>query len=182
MSAVPTYVFLTRGRGCHAEKLTSFELALRAAYIAPFNLVKVSSILPPRCRIVPLRVGLGMLSPGQIVHCVMARSETREPGRLVAAGIGVARPRDQDRYGYISEHHDFGQKARRVADYAEDLAATMLATTLGVEFDADADYDERKEVYRMSGQIVDSRSIVQTAKGHKDGKWTTVVAAVVFMM
>jgi arginine decarboxylase len=62
------------------------------------------------------------------------------------------------------------------------MAATMLATTQGIEFDADKDYDERKEIYRMSGRIVRTTDIVQTAEGDKDGLWTTVVAAAVFML
>ena len=63
---------------------------------------------------------------------------------------------------------------------AEDLAASMLASTLGVEFDPDKNYDERKDIFRMSGKIVKTRSIAQTSQGEKNGKWTTVVAAVVF--
>ena len=58
---VPRYVFFTKGVGIHKDKLNSFELALRAAGIAPYNLVKVSSILPPRCRIISKEKGLEML-------------------------------------------------------------------------------------------------------------------------
>ncbi len=61
------------------------------------------------------------------------------------------------------------------------MAATMLATTLGIEFDPDTDYDSRREIYRMSGKIVESRAIVKTAEGDKNGLWTTVVAAAVFI-
>ena len=57
----------------------------------------------------------------------------------------------------------------------------MLAGTLGVEFDPNASYDERMEVYRMSGKIVKTKEVTQSARGDKDGQWTTVLAAVVFI-
>lgn len=179
---VPRLAFFTKGKGVHRENLNSFELALRDAGIAHLNLVTVSSILPPHCKIISKAKGLEHLTPGQITFTVMSKNATNEPSRLIAAGIGLARPRDPSQWGYISEHHSFGQIARKAGDYSEDLAATMLATVLGVEFDPDKNYDERKEIYRMSGRIVDSRSVVQTAEGHKNGLWTSVVAAVVFIV
>lgn len=178
---VPRRMFFTRGVGRHRRSLESFEAALRNAGIAEFNLVKVSSIFPPGCKIVWRRVGLAKLLPGQIVYCVMAEARTNEPSRLACAGIGLAVPASGDQYGYISEHHGFGMTERRTADFVEDMAASMLAETLGIEFDPDADYDARREVYRMSGQIVKSRAIVQTAEGDKNGLWTTVMAAAVLL-
>lgn len=179
---VPKYAFFTKGYGVSKEKLSSFEMALRAAGISQFNLVRVSSILPPHAKIVKREEGLKALQPGQIVYCVMCDQGTNEPNRLVAAAVGLARPRDGNQFGYLSEHHSYGETAKKAGDYAEDLAATMLATVLGIEFDAALNYDARKEVYRMSGRIVESRSIVQSAEGHKDGLWTTVVAACVFVL
>ncbi len=179
---VPKAAFFTKGKGTHRERLNSFEMALRAAGIAHLNLVKVSSIFPPRCRIMGKKRGLSYLTPGQITFCVMAENATNEPSRLISAAVGLARPRDKDRWGYISEHHSFGETSEKAGDYAEDLAATMLATVLDLEFDPDTDYNERKEIYEMSGEIVESRAVVQTAEGHKNGLWTTVVAALVFIL
>jgi arginine decarboxylase len=67
------------------------------------------------------------------------------------------------------------------ADFVEDLAATMLASTLGIEFNPDAAWNERKRVYEMSDVIVDTQSIVTAAKGAINGDWTCVVAAAVFL-
>lgn len=174
-------LFFTRGVGRHRNNLESFEIALRMAGIEHLNLVKVSSIFPPGCKIVPPKAGLKSLSPGQITFCVMAETRTNEPSRLVSAGLGLAIPAEGNRYGYISEHHGYGMIERKTADYVEDMAASMLASTLGVEFDPNADYDSRREIYRMSGQIVNTRSCVQTAEGDKNGLWTTVIAAAVFL-
>ena len=180
-SYVPSRMFLTRGVGRHKEKLASFELALRNAGIAKFNLVQVSSIFPPHCKVIPKKRGLALLKPGQIVHCVMSRNQTNEPHRLVAASIGVAIPKDREKYGYLSEHHSFGETDDQAGDYAEDLAASMLATILGVDFDPDKSYDEKKEIWRFSGQIVRTLNITQSAIGHKKGLWTTVLACAVLL-
>ena len=180
--SVPKRLFFTRGVGKHTNNLESFEAALRNAGIAQFNLVKVSSIYPPGCKIVSRRVGLSKLAAGQIVFCVMAEARTNEPNRLVSAGIGLAVPARGEQFGYISEHHGCGMTERKTADFVEDMAASMLATTLGIDFDPDADYDARREVYRMSGEIVKTRAKVQTAEGDKNGLWTTVLAAAVFLL
>lgn len=179
---VPQAMFFTKGVGKDTTSLQSFEAALRAAGIAHLNLVKVSSIFPPGCKIVGKRKGLERLNPGQIAHVVLAESRTNEPNRLACAGVGLAVPAKGQHYGYISEHHGYGLTERRCGDLVEDMAATMLATTLGIEFDPDTDYDSRREIYRMSGQIVESRALVQTAEGDKRGQWTAVVAAAVFIM
>jgi len=178
---IPRKAFLTKGTGVHKDKLASFELALRDARIEKYNLVSVSSILPPNCKLVSREEGLAELKPGAIVHCVLARNDTNEPHRLMASAIGTAVPVNEENYGYISEHHSFGEEEIIAGEYAEDLAATMLATTLGIEFDAEMAWHEREQVYKASGHIFDSFHICRTAKGDKDGKWTTVVAAMVFV-
>jgi arginine decarboxylase len=182
MGPVGNAVFLTRGVGKHREKLTSFELALRAAGIAEYNLVRVSSIFPPNCRLIPQQEGLKYLTPGQIVYTVMHDNATNEPHRLMAASVGLAIPANSSQYGYLSEHHSFGETEQKAGDYAEDLAASMLATILGVDFDPNVGYDERKDIWRMSDKIVTTRNVTQSAIGDRDGLWTTVVAAAVFVV
>jgi arginine decarboxylase len=181
MRFVPRKLFLTCGMGVHRARLTSFELALRDAGIAHLNLVRVSSILPPGCRIVSREEGLAALEAGEVTFAVIAEMATDEPGRRIAASVGVAIPADPRMYGYLSEHHAYGETEREAGDFAEDLAATMLATVLGIPFDPDRDYNERREQYRMGGHIVDSTSITQTAEGAPGGVWTTVVAAAVLV-
>lgn len=181
MRLIPRKLCLTRGVGVHKEKLTSFEMALRDAGIAHFNLVRVSSIFPPRCKIVPQAEGLALLQAGEIVFAVLAEMSTNEPGRRIAASIGVARPTDPDKYGYLSEHHTYGQTEEEAADYAEDLAATMLATTLGIQFDAEKDYNARKEQYMMGGEIVETNSITMAVTAAPGGVWTTVISAAILV-
>jgi arginine decarboxylase len=182
MKFVPKKMFLTKGVGVHKDKLAAFELALRNAKIETCNLVYVSSILPPQCKVVSQSQGIKLLEPGQITFCVMARNETNEPNRLISAAIGVAIPKDTNHHGYLSEHHAFGEKGEKAGEYAEDLAATMLATTFGIPFDPDQAWDERKQVYHASNHIFRTSHLCQSAEGNKDGLWTTVIAAAVLIV
>jgi len=180
MKLVPTSVFLTSGVGVHRHRLTAFEFALRDADIEQQNLVSVSSILPPQCELIPREIGARGLNPGEITYCVLARAEADEAGRLIHASVGLARPAEPAMYGYISEHHGYGMTAQESGDYAEDLAATMLASTLGIDFDPDAAWNERKRLYEFSHLIIDSMSVTAATNGDAAGRWTCAVAAAVF--
>jgi arginine decarboxylase len=179
---VPRYFFLTKGVGVHKDYLQSFELALEKAGISKFNLVSVSSILPPNCKRISREKALKLLKPGQIVFTVLSKNATQEPNRLIAASIGCAIPADKNQYGYIAEHHSFGEPQKKAGEYAEDLAASMLASTLGISFDPDLSWDKREKVFKMSGKIIYTTNITQTARGNKNGLWTFVVAAAVFVI
>ena len=178
---LPKEIFLTKGVGKHKERLSSFELALRSAGIAACNLVRVSSIFPPRCKLISRPAGLTKVEPGQVIFAVMSENSTREPHRLIAASVGLALPADKSAYGYLSEHHSFGQTDEEAGEYAEELAAEMLATTLNVEFDSDQSWDEKKEIYRISNKIVRTMNITQSAVGDKRDNWTTVIAAAILI-
>lgn len=178
---VPKNLFLTKGVGKDKEKLTSFELALRDARIAEFNLVSVSSIFPPHCKLISASEGLKQVVPGQIIYCVLSKNSTNEPHRLIASSVGLAIPKDRNQYGYLSEHHSFGENDAKSGEYAEDLAASMLATILGVPFNPHVSYDEKKELWRISNKIFTTKHIAQSAVGDKKGLWTTVVAAAVLL-
>jgi arginine decarboxylase len=180
MDLVPTKVFLTKGVGRHKYQLKSFEAALRQAGVAHVNLVQVSSILPPRCKLISRDRGVQLLTPGQIGFCVLARADTNEHGRLVASAIGVALPKDKKQWGYLSEVHGHGMNNQQAADLAEDLAAGMLGTTLGFEIDPDKAWSEKEQAYKSSGLFIRTTNISQTALG-KEGVWTTTVAIAMFL-
>mgnify|MGYP001614349172 FL=1 len=179
---VPQKVFFTKGVGRHKDYLQSFELALRDAGIETQNLVTVSSIFPPGAKRISKEEGVKYMKAGSIRFCFMSRNATNEPNRLIAASVGLAIPKDSQQYGYLSEHHSFGDTEEKAGDYAEDLAATMLATTLGIEFDSSKDWDEREKQYKASGKFITTSNVTQSAQGHKDGLWTTVLASAVFIL
>jgi len=178
---VPNKIFLTKGVGRHRDRLTSFEMALRDAGIQAVNYVHVSSIFPPGCKLISREQGLKLIKPGQVTFIVMARNETNEPHRLISASVGMAIPADPNSYGYLSEHHAFGATDEECGDYAEDIAAQMLATTLGIPFDENTSWDERQELWKLSDKIVRTTNITQSAIGQR-GVWTTVLAAAVLLI
>lgn len=181
MMIIPRKAFLTKGLGRHKDRLTSFEIALREAGLSAYNLVYVSSIFPPYCELIKREEGIKLLFPGQILFCVMSRNETNEPHRLIASSIGLAIPKDPSKYGYISEHHSFGEDENVAGDYAEDLAASMLASTLGItNFSIDESYDENQEQWRLREEIVLTTNITQTAFGEYN-LWTTTITCAVFI-
>ena len=177
---VPSKVFLTKGVGRHKYQLKSFEEALRKACVAQQNLVTVSSILPPKCKLISREKGLRMLVPGQICYCVMAKADTNEHGRLVASSVGIAIPKDNNKWGYLSEIHGHGMNSQQATERAEDLAAAMLGTTLGLEVDPDKAWSEKEQVYKASGLIIKTSNVTQAARGRK-GLWTTTVALAMFI-
>jgi len=182
LDLVPKRLFLTRGKGVHEDRLTSFEYALRDAGIAGTNLVLISSIFPPHARLVSRKAGLGEIRAGQILFTIYSKNQTNEPHRLCAASVGVAQPKDKNRYGYLSEYDSYGQNEKQAGDYAEDVAAQMLASSLGIKFDIDKSWDEKRQQWTISGQIYKTSNVTQTAKGNRDGKWTTVFAAAVLLL
>ena len=182
LSYVPKMVFFTKGKGIHKDYLTSFELSLRDAQIPDLNLVSVSSIKPPHCKIVSIKEGRTHLRSGQVVFAIMARSATNEPNRLIAASVGLARPADDNQYGYLSEHHSTGETEQRAGDYAEDMAMEMLATTIGLPNDPTLAWDQKEEQWKLSGKIYKTQNFTQSAEGNKNGLWTTVISAAILIL
>ncbi len=182
LDLVAKKLFLTKGRGVHEDRLTSFEYALRDAGIAGTNIVLISSIFPPNAKLISRTEGLKQIRPGQILFTIYSKNQTNEPYRLCSASVGIARPKNPDRYGYLSEYESYGKNERQSGDYAEDIAAQMLASSLGIQFDADKSWDEKRQQWNISGQLYKTQHITQSAKGDKDGKWTTVFAAAVLLV
>jgi len=182
LDLVAKKLFLTKGVGIADDKLTSFEFALRQAGIAGTNIVLISSIFPPNAKLIPRKDGLKLIKPGQILFTIYSRNQTNEPNRLISASVGIAQPTDRSKYGYLSEYDTFGKNEIESGDYAEDVAAQMLASSLGIPFDIDKSWDEKRQQWTISGQIYKTKNITQSAKGNKDGKWTTVFAAAVLIL
>jgi len=182
LDLVAKKLFLTRGKGIHEDRLTSFEYALRDAGIAGTNLVLISSIFPPKAKLISRKEGLKQIKHGQILFTIYSKNQTNEPHRMCSASVGIAQPKDTSRYGYLSEYEAFGQTETQAGDYAEDIAAQMLASSLGIPFDVDKNWDEKRQQWKISGEIYNTRNITQQTRGDKDGKWTTVFAAAVLLV
>jgi len=182
LDLVAKKLFLTRGKGVHQDQLTSFEYALRDAGIAGTNLVLISSIFPPNAKVISRAEGLELIRPGSVQFVIYARQQSNEPHRLMAASVGIAEPADKNKYGYLSEYESFGETEKEAGDYAEDIAAQMLASSLGIKFDVDKSWDEKRKQWKISGEIYKTRNITQSAVGDPKGRWTTVFAAAVLIL
>lgn len=177
---VPKKMFFTKGVGSHRHELRSFELALRDAGVEKCNIVHVSSIFPPNCELISKNEGSKYIYPGMITFAVTARASSNEARRLIAASIGCAIPSDSNTYGYLSEYQAFGESEKEAGDTSEDLAAAMLASTLGIDIDEDKSWDEKEELFRISDKVVKTTNCTQSAIVEKGG-YTTVVALGVFI-
>ena len=170
------------GCGKAKEKLASFEMALRDAGIAEYNLVKVSSILPPNCKIINKKKGISMLSPGQIVFVVMSEQSTNEPGRQITASVGIAIPPDRSKHGYLSEHHSYGQTKKESGIYSKNLAAYMLATIMDGSINAEKNYNQQKDLWKIKGKPIQTKEVTSYSCGDQNGNWVTVLSAVVLII
>ena len=182
LNLVAKKLFLTKGVGVAEDKLTSFEYALRNAGIAGTNIVLISSIFPPKAKLISRKDGLKLIKPGQVLFTIYSRNQTNEPQRLISASVGIAQPKDRSKYGYLSEYDSYGKNESDAGDYAEDIAAQMLASSLGIPFDIDKSWDEKRQQWTISGKIYKTKNITQTAKGDKKGRWTTVFSAAVLIL
>ena len=162
LKLVPKRVFFTCGSGSHEDELVSFELALRDAGIERFNLVPVSSIYPPGCEVIGREDGLKELFPGQIVFCVMARHSSNRAGEKIFASVGAAIPSDPAVHGYLTEYHGTYRESEDPGKHAEEMASYMLRTAFGIE-------------------PATTKSVTSVAEV-EEGKYTTVVAAAVFVL
>lgn len=161
---VPKKVFFTSGCGTHEDKLTSFEMALRKASIECYNLVEVSSILPPKCRIIPKSEGVKELYSGSVVFTVMSRLSSRESSRRITASVGCAIPKEpESNWGYFTEYHTYDETKEEAGDYAEKIADHMFNSVWN----------------KIPAKTM---NITESAIVDEDGLWTTVVAAAVFIM
>ncbi|MGC9011279.1 MAG: pyruvoyl-dependent arginine decarboxylase [Candidatus Micrarchaeia archaeon] len=177
---VPTKIFLTKGFGSASTQLGAFEYALRDAGIAPFNLVKVSSIVPPNAEIISKEEGLKALKRGQILFLVLSRIESNEPGRKLVASIGMAVPKERSNYGYIAEYEAFDESKEVASEKAESLAITMLATALGYLEKERISEEESENVLMLKSRLANTLSISEevTVKGNG---WTCAIAAAVLL-
>ena len=169
MSLVPKKIFFVKGKGFSSNsKLRSFEEALREAGIEKFNIVRVSSIIPPFCEEVSKDEGIKELKTGQVVYSVMSKISSNRKDIVICASIGAAKPVNAEDYGYLSEKHTLDEDPGKIAEIAEALAAEMLATTHGDSINPSLN--------------IRTKSFTESTRVRKDGEWATVLTAAIFIL
>ncbi|MDQ3818806.1 MAG: pyruvoyl-dependent arginine decarboxylase [Acidobacteriota bacterium] len=177
-------VFITKGVGVADKKLTSREKALTDAGIEKVNLIKASSIIPPGCQFVSLEEGKEQLAIGQIAFAIMAEAATDEPHKLIAAAIGIAKPDDENEYGFFTEieqEEGYGKTEEKASEEVMRLAIHNLALSWRAPFDPEKDFDPKKTLYRIKNKNVRVSHMTQTTFGDPGGLHTTVFVAAVFL-
>jgi len=103
----PTHYFLVSGASEGFTSLNAFDGALLRAGIGDTNLVKMSSIVPPRCQLIsPVP-----LPPGSLVPTAYASITSDVPGQVISSAVAVALPKEPHFSGLIMEYSGRGSKA-----------------------------------------------------------------------
>jgi arginine decarboxylase len=113
------------GTGTGPNTLAAFDGALRATGIANFNLLRLSSVIPPQTEIRPMH---GPVSPingewGDRLYVVMAEQRVTEPGVEAWAGIGWVQD-DETGKGLFVEHEGHAEADVR-GDILDSLGALV---------------------------------------------------------
>lgn len=182
MDLKPKKVFFVKGKGYHRFKAFSFKKALKDAEIEKFNLLKVSSILPPHCIEIDKKKGLQELKTGKIVYSVLSRISSNKYNHRVSSSIGVAKPIDKEKCGYLSEYHSVGMTPKKVGKIAENLAIEMLTTSSRTSIDLEVNHNFNKGDYRWKKEIRESKNITESTFVRKEGLWLTTIAAALFIL
>lgn len=99
------------GSGVGRTALAAFDRALHDAGVANFNLVPLSSVIPPGSDVRPAQDDLGGVH-GDRLYCVLSAAHTGQPGEIVWAGLGwVIAP--ETGAGLFVEHHAGSEESLR---------------------------------------------------------------------
>jgi arginine decarboxylase len=120
------HIHLAGGVGRGPTKLAAFDCALRTVGVANYNLIRLSSVIPPRSL---LNVSTVALSPpgrwGDRLYVVAAECRTDVPGTHAWAGIGWIQDPDLG-HGLFVEHEGESE-----AEVRNDIQATLASLRQG---------------------------------------------------
>lgn len=179
MDRVPKKYFLTKGSGTGQTPLLSFEAALKDADIAAYNLVKVSSIIPPNCQEINIKKGKKYLSRGEIVYTVLSEHITNQSAKSISCALGIARPLDNSLHGYVYEHSDEDKPEETIGKFAEQCAISMVANASGLNIQNIERVHNNKDIQKILSQ---SKYISIEEQANTDTNFLTVIAALIFIL
>jgi len=177
---VPKQMFFTKGVGYHRNKLQALNqrFVMPASRSATLLRYRASSRRNVRLSLRPRGSRNSKQGKSPSLFLPRGDSGTKPSGFCIRRSCTTEK---QEAIRLYQRTPWFWPDSQEGFDFAEDLAATMLASTLGIELDPDKDWNERKMVYQVGERQFVSRSTAQTARGHKDSLWTTVIACAVML-
>lgn len=123
----PLTIRVSAGTGTGQTTLAAFDAALAAAGVSDFNLIRLSSIIPPGSRVLEVDGGDQVRGDhGDALYCVYARADTSLPGHEAWAGIAWSRRDDGSGAGLFVEHAGPSreQVSKDLTHSLEDLSTT----------------------------------------------------------
>lgn len=107
------------GSGAGRTALAAFDRALHDAGVSNFNLVTLSSVIPPGSAVRLVQDDLGGVH-GDRLYCVLAAAHAEQPGEIVWAGLGWVTAPDTGAGLFVEQHAG-----------SEESLREMIALTLG---------------------------------------------------
>ncbi len=127
-------IHLATGIGSGPTTLSAFDAALNDAGIANYNLLRLSSVIPPKTEIIKNKKGIdASIMPGgwgDRLYVVMAEQRVVKPNQEAWAGIGWVQEKESGK-GLFVEHEGTSESAVR-GDIKQSLNALMA--TRNVDF------------------------------------------------
>jgi arginine decarboxylase len=141
MSGSSLTIRVSRGVGTGPTRLAAFDQALRSAGVADFNLVRISSVIPPGSTVLET-AGRDQVEGGHgdLLYCVYADAYSSIPGEAAWAGLTWAQHEDGSGAGLFAEHSGWSE-----GDVQRELHHTL-----------DAMMADRPPGYRHQGTLLSS--------------------------
>jgi arginine decarboxylase len=127
-------IYLSSGTGTGPTELSAFDAALNDAGVANYNLIRLSSVIPPKTivNVSEKSIPKGALSGewGDRLYVVMAEKRVNSPNAEAWAGIGWVQDKSSGK-GLFVEHEGESEKVVR-NDIKQSLE--QLMTTRNIDF------------------------------------------------
>lgn len=100
-------IYLTSGVGYGKTTLSAFDAALKDAGVHNFNLIYISSIIPPFSQIKVKKFKAARKQYGDRLYVVRAENRSRESGKCIGAALGWYQLKSGK--GVFVEHEEIGE-------------------------------------------------------------------------
>jgi arginine decarboxylase len=160
-------IYLTTGVGFGKTPISAFDSALRDAGVDNFNLLTLSSVVPPGAEVVFEKYVPEGDQWGNKLYCVMAEIRTRESGQFIGAALGWYQL--DDGRGVFVEHMEKGETQEAVeANLKEEIhqSLTDMCNSRNIPVEED-----RLKMKMSIARVEDSSASVLVVAAYKSDGW-----------
>ncbi|HET9872653.1 MAG TPA: pyruvoyl-dependent arginine decarboxylase [Propionibacteriaceae bacterium] len=118
---------VSSGTGVGRTRLSAFDAALHDAGVADYNLIRLSSVIPPGSRVIKIAGGEQLSGGhGDALYCVYADAYASTPGEQAWVGLAWSLRDDESGAGLFVEHHGSSKSTveRDLVTTLEDMSRT----------------------------------------------------------